>query len=105
MSIRHVNITNERTHYCVHLQDEGDNLFFLAPVQKDSSPEWVRLQEWLDAGNQIADDMSNQATYYQDARRNAYPSIADQLDVLYHGGYDAWKAQVQAVKDQFPKPV
>ena len=36
-------------------------------------------------------------------RARAYPSIADQLDTLYHGGYDAWKAQIQAVKEQFPK--
>ena len=104
MSIHHVNITNERTHYCVHLQNEGDDLFFLVPMQTDASPNWARLQEWLDAGNQIADDMSNQATFYQDARRGEYPPIVDQLDTLYHGGYDAWKAQVQAIKNRFPKP-
>lgn len=37
-------------------------------------------------------------------RAKAYPSIADQLDTLYHGGYDAWKATIEAVKNQFPKP-
>lgn len=36
-------------------------------------------------------------------RRNEYPTIEDQLDTLYHGGYDAWKAQIQAVKDKYPK--
>ena len=41
---------------------------------------------------------------YADLRRNAYPAIADQLDTLYHGGYDAWRAQVNAVKQQYPKP-
>lgn len=40
---------------------------------------------------------------YQRQRAAEYPSIADQLDTLYHGGYDAWKAQVQAVKDKYPK--
>jgi hypothetical protein len=104
MSIRHVNITNERTHYCVHLQDEGNNLFFLVSMQADASSNWARLQEWLDAGNQIVDDMSNQETYYRDARRREYPPIVDQLDTLYHGGYDAWKAQVQAIKNKYPKP-
>jgi hypothetical protein len=33
-----------------------------------------------------------------------YPSIESQLDTLYHGGYDAWKAQIQEVKNRFPKP-
>jgi len=40
---------------------------------------------------------------YQDDRRNAYPAIAEQLDTLYHGGYDAWKAEIQAIKDKYPK--
>lgn len=40
---------------------------------------------------------------YQRDRVAEYPSIADQLDTLYHGGYDAWKAQVKAVKDKYPK--
>lgn len=37
-------------------------------------------------------------------RQQAYPSIEEQLDTLYHGGYDAWKASIEAVKNQFPKP-
>lgn len=43
------------------------------------------------------------ATQYQRDRRSAYPPIEDQLDILYHEGYEGWKAAVQAVKDQFPK--
>jgi len=43
------------------------------------------------------------AKQYQRNRARAYPSIVDQLDTLYHGGYDAWKASIQAIKDQFPK--
>jgi hypothetical protein len=40
---------------------------------------------------------------YKDQRAKAYPSIVDQLDTLYHGGYDSWKATIQAVKDKYPK--
>jgi hypothetical protein len=40
---------------------------------------------------------------YQRKRASEYPSIPDQLDTLYHGGYDAWKATIQAVKDKYPK--
>ena len=40
---------------------------------------------------------------YQELRRAAYPSIADQFDLLYHGGMDAWKAAITAVKEEFPK--
>jgi len=44
------------------------------------------------------------ATAYQNQRAAEYPSFADQFDLLYHGGLDAWKAAVQAVKDKYPKP-
>lgn len=41
---------------------------------------------------------------YQRDRQQAYPSYADQFDLLYHGGYDAWKASIDEVKQRFPKP-
>tara|TARA_B100001778_G_C18432827_1_gene558645 strand:- start:46 stop:336 length:291 start_codon:yes stop_codon:yes gene_type:complete len=44
------------------------------------------------------------ATSYIHARHNAYPSIADQLDDMFHNGFDAWKATIQEVKDNHPKP-
>ena len=40
---------------------------------------------------------------YQELRAAAYPSIADQLDTIYHKGIDAWKATITAVKEEFPK--
>ena len=40
---------------------------------------------------------------YQELRAAAYPSIADQLDTIYHSGIDAWKATITAVKQEFPK--
>ena len=38
------------------------------------------------------------------ARQKAYPSIADQLDEIFHNGIDSWKAIIQQVKDDNPKP-
>jgi hypothetical protein len=43
------------------------------------------------------------ALTYKELRAAEYPSFADQFDTLYHGGYDAWKATIQAVKDKYPK--
>jgi hypothetical protein len=42
-------------------------------------------------------------TEYQRQRAAEYPSMADQFDLLYHGGYDAWKAAIDAVKTKYPK--
>ena len=44
------------------------------------------------------------ANAYKYSRAAAYPSIADQLDQIYHEGLDAWKATILAVKQENPKP-
>lgn len=62
------------------------------PTQEDVEAEISRLQAEYDA------------LEYQRLRREEYPSVADQFDTLYHGGYDAWRAEIQAVKDKYPKP-
>lgn len=41
---------------------------------------------------------------YQRKRKAEYPSFADQFDILYHGGYDAWKALIEEIKIKYPKP-
>ena len=41
---------------------------------------------------------------YKNDRAQEYPSIADQLDIIYHQGIDAWKATIQEIKDKYPKP-
>ena len=40
----------------------------------------------------------------QENRKYDYPSIADQLDDIYHNGIDAWKETIKATKDKYPKP-
>ena len=40
---------------------------------------------------------------YKYQRAKEYPSIAEQLDALYHKGYDGWKAEIEAVKNKYPK--
>jgi len=40
---------------------------------------------------------------YQRDRAEAYPSMADQLDDIYHNGVDEWKKTIKAVKDKYPK--
>jgi hypothetical protein len=41
---------------------------------------------------------------YKDLRAKEYPSIADQLDYIYHNGIDAWKKDmIDPVKTKYPK--
>ena len=41
---------------------------------------------------------------YKTQRKREYPSFAEQFDLLYHGGYDAWKTEIDKIKDKYPKP-
>ena len=36
-------------------------------------------------------------------RKQEYPSMADQLDDIYHNGIDGWKATIKVTKDKYPK--
>ena len=62
------------------------------PTREEIEAEIQRLQSEYDAAR------------YQRQRATAYPSFAEQFDILYHGGYDAWKAKIDEIKDQYPKP-
>ena len=67
----------------------GDNAFDASgnPVQYDEAV----VQAYINANA------------YKAKRATEYPPIPDQLDLLYHGGMDAWKTAIQAVKDKYPK--
>jgi hypothetical protein len=74
-------------------------------------PQVIRIlnDDAFDAdGNQVIYDETAVQAYidahaYIAKRQQAYPSIADQLDLIYHQGLDAWKSAIQAVKEEFPK--
>ena len=50
---------------------------------------------------QDAWDLENDS--YKSKRRAEYPSVVDQLDLIYHSGIDAWKAKIKETKDKYPK--
>ena len=59
-------------------------------------------------GNEITLNMTNINNWvdpnaYVDKRVAEYPSIAEQLDDIYHNGVDEWKKTIKAVKDKYPK--
>ena len=59
-------------------------------------------------GNEVAYDQAAIQAYidanaYKAQRQAEYPPYADQFDTIFHDGLDAWKAQIQAVKDKYPK--
>ena len=88
----------------MNYKDLENNLHFL------DSTEFEHL---LPAGCvQITDDEADSIRLskavpptYSELRAAAYPSFADQFDTIFHGGLDAWKAEIQAVKTKYKKEV
>ena len=59
-------------------------------------------------GNKIEIDMALVDAWvdpelYKEQRAAEYPSIVDQLDTIYHDGIDAWKEQINTIKEKYPK--
>ena len=73
-------------------------------VQVDLTAEEIEatLNTW--AENERARQLDEETNGYKEARKIAYPSIEDQLDEIFHNGIDSWKAIIQEVKDDNPKP-
>ena len=81
-------------------------IYKLYPNVKTIHGEWGALDE---EGNPVEIDEELVNSWmdpegYKDERLKEYPSIADQFDLLYHGGYDAWKAVIKSIKEKYPKP-
>ena len=97
-----------------------DNGYYLGTVNLGSEgveiseplPSYTKIQRVKYDGSQwIVEDSEAlrieqeeyEATQYQRERASQYPSTADQLDMLYHQGFEGWKTEIKKVKDQFPK--
>lgn len=76
--------------------DTYEGLEWLDTAQQKPTPEEITQQLSL-----LEQQYSN--SEYQRLRKEEYPSIADQLDLLYHGGYDTWKLAIQQIKLKYPK--
>ena len=69
--------------------------------------KWLEGTKPIDEEDILAKEKELKTVYennkYQRERAEAYPSIADQLDDLYHNGIDGWKKTIKAIKDKYPK--
>ena len=80
---------------------ENDDLSRLEWKDKNTSPP--TSQEVQDELNRLLQDFS--VIEYKNLREKEYPTIKDQLDILYHQGYDGWKDKIKEIKDKYPKGI
>lgn len=109
VKINSIDIADNRNSLVVHLNQSTTTpgeLFWIVPLENDNSDKWSTVQLWLDAGNKITDNIPWQSVY-ADKRKLAYPSIEQQLDMLYWdkiNDTNQWQSAIDTVKQQFPKP-
>ena len=65
----------------------------IKPTEKECTDGLKALQD--------AWDLENNS--YKSKRRDEYPTVVDQLDLIYHSGIDAWKAKIKETKDKYSK--
>ena len=82
----HVTVNGESVDGIIWHDDNPTNI---------TNEEILAKQAELQAGYDVKE--------YQRDREKEYPSIADQLDDIYHNGIDAWKATIKVTKDKYPK--
>jgi len=78
-------------------------------MKVDSLPESKHGYYLYVDGEIVADATKNSerdAIQYKYDRSEQYPSVEEQLDMIFHAGLggDEFQAAIQAVKDAYPKP-
>ena len=83
------------------------NAEFVVRAEDVKQIEWHNGTTPIAEADILAKQKELQTAYdakeYQRDRATEYPSIADQLDDLYHNGIDGWKTTIKAIKDKHPK--
>ncbi len=76
----------------------------LAGITKEVDKAEKKLKD-KDDSEKISMKAEYDAQEYARNRKTEYPPMADQLDYMFHNGFDKWKEDiVQPVKDKYPKP-
>ena len=96
-----INSLHPTAEFSLHNDDYETLVWYEPPVEEGGIPKPTKDEVDAEVTRLQALHDYNQ---YQRDRAEAYPSIEDQLDLLYHSGLDAWKAEINKVKEQYPKP-
>ena len=94
--------------------DTGNALTSLTPnaqwILRGDELEWLDTEQTQPSQEDIVQKIAEleyieEVEEYKRVRELAYPSSGEQFDKIFHDGVDAWKADIQAIKDAHPKAV
>ena len=85
------------------IQKPGSQISFLVDPANSDYQQFIK--DVAEQGYDIVEGPDVVQPSYADLRRADYPSIEDQLDKIYHSGVAAWKKEIKAIKDKYPKEI
>jgi hypothetical protein len=94
-------LAEEGSRFAVTVPDPNNQFVFEVFWEKSNTQTEPTKKAITAKLTQMIEEHAN-AEYYR-LRADEYPSIQNQLDTIFHEGLDAWKAQIQTVKDKYPK--
>ena len=79
-------------------------------VIRDDVIDWMDTEQTQPTQEEIVQkiaeiEYTEEVEAYKAVRAEAYPVMSEQLDKIFHEGIDAWKAEIQTIKDAHPKAV
>jgi hypothetical protein len=85
-------------------QEDFNNIFWFSSDVKVFNSETEKLPSpitWKEFKLRLDDVLSKVEYGYN--RKSEYPPVEEQLDMIFKD-IDAWRDQIQAIKDKYPKP-
>ena len=79
-------------------------------IRDDVIIDWMDTEQTQPTQEEIVQkiaeiEYTEEVEAYKEVRAKTYPVMSEQLDKIFHEGIDAWKADIQAIKDAHPKAV
>jgi hypothetical protein len=102
--LQHITDTNTNPTYSIEPEDfeitaqDFEKFSKLEDPRKWDSMTFSSTEGWVTRGG------FDPRYYYAEDRKSSYPPIEDQLDQIFHEGVNVWKASIQLIKDEYPKP-
>ena len=89
----------------VNKVSDSGQLIMSIPLDPSNLDYQQFLQDVKEQGIGIVEGPDITTESYATLRRKEYPPIEDQLDKIYHSTLTAWKADIKAIKDKYPKTI
>lgn len=88
------------------VKPEPNGELWFPVIETDQTPNpTYQTRKYVFTGRNVLEIIvDDEDKKYIAQRLESYPSIQDQLDMIYHDGIDAWKSAIAEVKETFPKP-